>query len=63
MCGNMQETFTKATYYSGIVKTLDNILNEERALNINTVREYIKEKGFDDDKIKRKIYTLFNFED
>lgn len=62
MCGNMQETFTNATYYSGIVKTLDNILNEERALDIKIVKNYIDDKGFDDDKIKRKIYTLFNFE-
>ena len=62
MCGNMQETFTNATYYSGIVKTLDNILNEERALDITIVKNYIDDKGFDDDKIKRKIYTLFNFE-
>lgn len=63
MCGNMQETFTKATYYSGIVKTLENILNEERALKLSVIREHIDDKGFDDDKIKRKIYRIFKFEE
>lgn len=62
MCDNMQITFTKATYYSGIVKTLENILNEERALNIQTVKNYIDDKGFDDNKIKNKIYAIFNFD-
>lgn len=61
MLDNMQETFTNATYYSGIVKTLENILNEERALNIQTVKNYIDDKGFDDDKIKTKIYRIFDF--
>ncbi len=62
MVDNMQETFTNATYYSGIVKTLENILNEERALNIETVRHYIDDKGFDDNKIKNKVYAIFNFD-
>ena len=63
MCNNMQETFTNATYYSGIVKTLENILNEEKALEITIVKNYIDDKGFDDDKIKRKIYRIFGFKE
>lgn len=61
MCTNMQETFTNATYYSGIVKTLENILNEESALKLSVIKGYIDDKGFDDDKIKRKIYRIFDF--
>lgn len=63
MLDNMQNTFYNATFYSGIVKTLENILNEEKALNYNTVKYHITEKGFDNDKIKNKIYAIFNFEE
>ena len=63
MCNNMQETFTNATYYSGIVKTLENILNEERALDITIVKNYIDDKGFDDSNIRRKIYRIFDFKE
>lgn len=63
MCSNMQETFYNATYYSGIVKTLENILNEERALDLRIIKSHIDDKGFDDNKIKRKIYRIFDFKE
>lgn len=60
-CGNMQEVFSHTTHYSGIVKTLENLL-EYNEIDIKSVKYYIKDKGFDDDKIKTKICKIFDFD-
>lgn len=64
MCENMRATFSKATFYSSIVKTFDSMLNDTNSvLDENNIEYYINNVGFDDDKIKNKIYKIFDLKE